>query len=447
MIVHQAYRFALDPTPRQQGALASHVGGARFAYNWGLELVKRRLEERAAGQDVEVPWTLPTLRRAWNRAKDGVAPWWAENSKEAYSSGLDALASGLRNWADSKQGRRAGVRVGFPRRKRKGHGRSACRFSTGAIRVEADRHHVTLPRLGCLKTHESTRKLARRLEQGTARILAATISQQGGRWFVSFTCQVQRTQRRPRRPAASVGVDVGVRHLAVLSGGEQVANPRPLAADLRRLRRLSRQLARQQGPRAPDGTLRPPSAGWRRTQRKLARRHARVANLRTEALHQLTTSLAAEYGTVVVERLNMAGMVRNKRLARAIADSGMGRVRSLLGYKCPWAGGRLVEAGTFFASSKTCSGCGTVKAKLSLAERTFCCQACGLVVDRDVHAARNLAALVDGIQQIEQVVAGSGPETLQNACVRDCQPTGDGGRSDSPDIGREAAGSQQSIRM
>ena len=199
MIVHQAYRFALDPTPRQQGALASHVGGARFAYNWGLELVKRRLEERAAGQDVEVPWTLPTLRRAWNRAKDGVAPWWAENSKEAYSSGLDALASGLRNWADSKQGRRAGVRVGFPRRKRKGHGRSACRFSTGAIRVEADRHHVTLPRLGCLKTHESTRKPARRLEQGTARILAATIGQQGGRWFVSFTCQVQRTQRRPRR--------------------------------------------------------------------------------------------------------------------------------------------------------------------------------------------------------------------------------------------------------
>ena len=153
---------------------------------------------------------------------------------------------------------------------------------------------MTLPRLGCLKTHESTRKLARRLEQGTARILAATIGQQGGRWFVSFTCQVQRTQRRPRRPAASVGVDVGVRHLAVLSGGEQVANPRPLALALCKLRRLNRQLARQRGPRAPDGTLRPPSAGWRRTQRKLARRHARVANLRAEALHQLTTGLAAE---------------------------------------------------------------------------------------------------------------------------------------------------------
>ena len=307
MIVHQAYRFALDPTPRQQGALASHVGGARFAYNWGLELVKQRLEERAAGQDVEVPWTLPALRREWNRAKATVAPWWADNSKEAYSSGLDALARGLRNWADGKQGRRAGARVGFPRRKRKGHGRSACRFSTGAIRVEADRHHVTLPRLGCLKTHESTRKLARRLEQGTARILAATISQHAGRWLVSFTCQVQRTQRRPRRPAASIGVDVGVRHLAVLSSGEQVANPRPLAAALGGLRRTSRQSARRRGPRAPDGTLRQPSAGWRKSQRELARRHARVANLRAEALHQLTSGLATEYGTVVVERLNVAG--------------------------------------------------------------------------------------------------------------------------------------------
>jgi putative transposase len=447
VIVHQAYRFALDPTRRQQGALASHVGGARFAYNWGLELVKRRMDERAAGKDVEVPWTLPALRREWNRAKATVAPWWAENSKEAYGSGLDALASGLRNWANSKQGRRVGARVGFPRHKRKDRGRQACRFSTGAIRVEADRHHVTLPRLGCLKTHESTRKLARRLEQGTARILAATISQQAGRWFVSLTCEVQRPQRRPRRPAASIGVDVGIRYLAVLSSGEPVPNPRPLAAELRKLRRMSRQLARQQGPRAPDGTLRPPSRGWRKTQRNLVRRHAHAANLRAEALHQLTTRLAAEYGTVVVERLNVAGMIRNRRLARAITDSGMGQVRRLLGYKCPWAGGRLVEAGTFFASSKTCSGCGTVKAKLSLAERTFRCQACGLVVDRDVNAARNLATLVDGIQQIEQVVAGSGPETLLNACVRDGQPTGIGGKSGSPDRGREAAGSQQPIRV
>jgi putative transposase len=442
MIVHQAYRFALDPTPRQQGALASTAGAARFAYNWGLGLVKQRLDERAAGQDVEIPWTLPALRREWNRAKAEVAPWWPENSKEAYSSGLDALARGLKNWADSKVGRRAGATMGFPRPKRKGRSRDACRFTTGAIKVLADRHQVQLPRLGILKTHESTRKLARRLEQGTARILAATISRQAGRWFVSFTCEVQRAERRPRRPKATIGVDVGVKRLAVLSSGEQVANPRPLATTLRRLRRLSRQLARRQGPRAPDGTRRAPSAGWRSAQRELARLHARVANLRGEALHQLTTRLAEEYGTVVVERLNVAGMVRNRRLARAIADSGMGGVRRLLGYKCTWAGGRLIEADTFFASSKTCSGCGMAKATLSLKERVYRCEGCGLELDRDVNAARNLAALVKMIE----LVAGSGSETLQNACARDCQPTGDGGRFGDPDASREAAGSQQPVR-
>ena len=181
-VVHQAYRFALDPTADQQRRLASAVGGARFAYNWGLELVKRRLDERMAGHDVQVPWTLPALRREWNRAKHQAAPWWPDNSKEAYSSGLDGLARALRNFSDSKHGRRKGRPVGFPRFKRRGR-RDACRFTTGAIRVPADRKHVQLPRLGIIKTHESTRKLARHLERGTGRILSATITRTAGRWM------------------------------------------------------------------------------------------------------------------------------------------------------------------------------------------------------------------------------------------------------------------------
>jgi len=176
MLVTQAYRYALDPTPRQQRALWSHCGAARRAFNWGLGLVMQRLDERAAGHEVELPWTLPALRKEWNRAKDQVAPWWRENSKEAYNSGLDALARGLANWADSKAGRRKGPRVGFPTFKAKHRSRPSCRFWTGAIRVEPDRHHVVLPRIGRIRTHESTRKLARRLEAGTARILNATIT-------------------------------------------------------------------------------------------------------------------------------------------------------------------------------------------------------------------------------------------------------------------------------
>ncbi len=405
MLVTQAYRYALDPTPRQQRALASHCGAARRAFNWGLDLVKQRLDQHAAGHEVEVPWTLPALRKEWNREKHQVAPWWRENSKEAYNSGLDALARGLANWANSKAGRRKGPRVGFPTFKAKHRTRLSCRFTTGPIRVEPDRHHVTLPKIGRVRTHESTRKLARRVEHGTARIMAATITRNPDRWYVSFTVEVQRRVRAPAQPQAVVGVDVGIRHLAVLSTGRVVANPRPLDQAQQRLRRLNRQLTRRHGPRGPDGTRRTPSASWTQARQRLARTHARVANLRRDGLHKLTTELASSHGTVVVEQLNVAGMLRNPRLARRIADAGFGELRRQLAYKTTWAGTRLVQADPFYPSSKTCSACGAVKAKLPLSAQVFCCEACGLRIDRDLNAACNLAALVT------EVVAGSGPET------------------------------------
>jgi putative transposase len=225
MLVIQAYRFALDPTPRQQGALASHCGAARHVYNWGLDLVRQRLAQRAAGLDVEVPWTLPALRREWNHAKHQTAPWWRENSKEAYSSGLDALARALKNWSDSNLGRRMGLRVGFPKFKSKRRARKGCRFTTGPIRVDPDRHHVVLPRIGRNRTHESTRKLARRLEGGTARILAATITCTADRCYVSFTCEVQR-RILPRAPTDKViGVDVGIGTWLCCLPGRQSPTP------------------------------------------------------------------------------------------------------------------------------------------------------------------------------------------------------------------------------
>src|SRR6266511_4022492 len=333
MLVTQAYRYALDPTPRQQRALASHCGAARRAFNWGLDLVKQRLDERAAGCEVEVPWTLPALRKEWNREKHQVAPWWRENSKEAYNSGLDALARGLANWANSKAGRRKGSRVGFPTFRAKHRTRLSCRFTTGRVR-----------------THESTRKLARRVEHGTARIMAATITRNADRWYVSFTVEVQRRVRAPAQPQAVVGVDVGIRHLAVLSTGRVVANPRPLDQAQQRLRRLNRQLTRRHGPRGPDGTRRTPSASWTQARQRLARTHARVANLRRDGLHKLTTELASSHGTIVVEHLNVAGMLRNPRLARRIADAWFWELRRQLAYKTTWAGTRLVQAGTFYPS-------------------------------------------------------------------------------------------------
>jgi putative transposase len=166
VIVHQACRFALDPTVAQRRALQSHCGAARFAFNWGLREVRRtldarRIERQLLGGTLTEPlsWTLPALRREWNRAKVEVAPWWAENSKEAYSSGLDALARALQAWSLSRHGERLGEQVGFPRFRKRGH-RDSCRFTTGPIRIH-DHRHATLPRLGRLRSCEPTGGTAR----------------------------------------------------------------------------------------------------------------------------------------------------------------------------------------------------------------------------------------------------------------------------------------------
>ncbi|MQA75747.1 MAG: transposase [Solirubrobacterales bacterium] len=422
MRVTQAYRFCLDPTPAQRRRLASHAGAARFASNWGLAYVKaclkaRAWERRILGAAVtEVPWSLAALRREWNADKDRVAPWWAENSKEAYSAGLAALADGLGAFSDSRAGRRKGRRVGFPRRKRRGRSRESFRYTTGSFGVSS-RTRVQLPRIGHVRTHEPTVKLARKLEAGQARILSATVSREAGRWHCSFCCRVERSDPAPRRPAQAVGVDVGVRHLAVLSSGERVANPRALGRAGRRLRRLQRRADRQRraanpgcfderGRAIPGRRPATRSARLRATERRIARVYARARNLPRAALCKLSTELASTYGTVVVERLNAAGLCRagNRGLRRAIHDASMAELRRQLAYKCAWRGGALVEAPTLFPSSKTCSGCGAAKAKLSLSERTYRCEACELVIDRDLNAARNLAALAS-------VVAASGAET------------------------------------
>ncbi|WP_247797704.1 IS607 family element RNA-guided endonuclease TnpB [Crossiella sp. S99.2] len=407
--VVQAYKYALDPTPRQQRDLARHCGAARKAYNWAVTRINANWAQRKAEQSYGIPddqatewvkWSLPALRKAWNQVKSEVAPWWRECSKEAYNTGLANASAAFTNYTASKNGTRAGRRVGRPHRKRKGNAAPSCRFATGAIRVEPDRHHVTLPRLGLIKTHESTRKLGRRIEQDTARILSATVRLEAGRWSVSFHCEVRRTDPAPTRPRAVVGVDLGINHLAVLSEpvpgvSDQdgfVANPQHLTGAQCALRRASRRVSRRCGPDRRTGQK--PSNRWRKANRERNKIHRRVVNLRRDGLHKLTTGLAIATGTVVIEDLNVAGMLRNRCLARAIADAGFGEIRRQLTYKTTWRGGDLRVADRWFPSSKTCSACGTVKPKLPLRVRVFHCDGCDLVLDRDVNAARNLASLV-----------------------------------------------------
>ena len=278
--VAQAYRFALDPTPAQVRMLESHCGAARFAFNHMLGVVKTNLDQRSAERSYGITeealtpaqgWSLAQLRKTWNQRKNQVAPWWEANSKEAYNSGLDALARALQNWSTSRSGERAGAAVGFPRCKTRHRGVRSVRFSTGAIRVESDRHHVTLPRIGRIRTHESTRKLARRLQAGTARILSATVRFTGGRWQCAFQVIVAgktRPGHAGRSPHRVVGVDVGVRDLLVVATAdgvevERIAAPKPLTRAQSRLRAAQRCAARRCGPYDPDTqTRREPSKRW-----------------------------------------------------------------------------------------------------------------------------------------------------------------------------------------
>lgn len=425
--VHQAFRFELDPNDRARSKLSSHTGASRFAYNFGLALVTERLSERAKlrtwaldyglsadqaevfARTVEVPWSLYSLRRKWNSAKVSVAPWWSENSKEAYSSGLDGLARGLDNFSKARSGERASS-SGFPSFKNKWSRRS-CRFTTGAIKVVDDRH-LQLPKIGVLRSKEPTTKFQMLLDSGSARILSATISEQAGHWFVSFGCEVERSDRQAKYPTDVVGVDLGVKRLATLSNGEIAENPKALSRYQRQMATLQRKLARQRSGSRRRG----------RSKAKLARCHKHVADTRLDAIHKLTTELAETYGTVVIEDLAVKNMTRSAAgtmaasgmnvaqksgLNRAILDVAPSEFRRQITYKLAWRSGRLIVADRFYPSSKTCSSCGEVRAKLSLDGLTYECGHCGLVIDRDLNAAINLAAY----GRREQDVAGSGPET------------------------------------
>ncbi|KPI17247.1 transposase IS891/IS1136/IS1341 family, partial [Actinobacteria bacterium OK006] len=308
MIVTHAYRFALDPTPGQARALLRHAGAARVAFNWGIAQVKANLGQREAERSYGIAeadltpsfgWSMYSMRKAWNAAKREVAPWWAECSKEAYATGLDQLARALKNWSDSRRGKRKGPRMGFPRYKSKRKTTPSVRFTTGTIRLEDDRRHVTLPVLGTIRAHESTRKLHRRIAAGTAVVKSATVRREAGRWFVSFTCEVERTDRTPSRADTVIGVDLGIKHLAVFSDGRPTAeSPRHYDTARRKLGRLSRTAARRLGPDRRTGQQ--PSKRWQCADAARNRVHYRTANLRRDALHKLTTSLAREYGTIGV---------------------------------------------------------------------------------------------------------------------------------------------------
>lgn len=386
----EAVKVALDPTPAQERLMLSHAGAARFAYNAALAHVKAALD---AGEKPE--WSFYSLRRWWNANKDTLAvdadgvPWWRENSRDAANTGLEALADGLLNWAKSRKGKRKGARVGFPKFKSKD--RETPRFTyaisgahTGAL-IKSDSKALWLPRIGRVHCLEN---VTARVDG--ARVLNMTISRRGGRWYAALTVERDEPTVKQAPKGGAVGIDLGVKALATLSDGTVIPNPHHLQADEQRLKRAQQALSRKM-----KGSKRRAKAKDR-----VARIHARVANRRSDALHKVTACLAHAYSDICIEDLNVAGMVKNHHLAKVVSDASFFELRRLLEYKTAKTGAALHVIDRWYPSSKKCSHCGVVKAKLSLNERIYRCEHCGLVIDRDLNAAINI------------MVAGSAPETV-----------------------------------
>jgi putative transposase len=408
----QAFRFTLDPTEDQTRALARHFGARRKAYNWTVATLKADIEAwRATGIETDKP-SLRVLRKRWNQVKSEVCvnaetgqPWWSECSKEAYADGIAGAVDAYWNWQTSRAGTRAGKRVGFPRFKKKGRDADRVCFTTGAMRVEPDRRHVTLPVIGTVRVHENTRRIERLITKGRARVLAISVRRNGTRLDASVRVLVQRPRHtHVALPGSRVGVDVGVRRLATVADTdgvviEQVANPRPLDAVLRELRHVSRARSR-----CTKGSRR-----YRERTTQMSGLHRRVNDVRTHHLHVLTTRLAKTHGRIVVEGLDAAVMLGQTGLSgararrRGLSDAALGTPRRHLSYKTCWYGSGLVVADRWFPSSKTCHACGHMQ-DIGWDEK-WQCGSCTVTHQRDDNAAINLARYEETLSVVGPVGA------------------------------------------
>ena len=215
-------------------------------------------------------------------------------------------------------------------------------------------------------------------------IREVTIVQDAGRWFACVTVKTSDLPL-PLTQTVRVGVDVGVNTLATCSDGRRFDNPHALKRNERRLRRVDKSIARSRNVHGKNRLSR------RRTRmyRQRERLHARISNLRTDVQHKATTAIAVTGGVVVIEDLNVRGMVRNRKLAKAVSDSAMSAFLAKLTYKTEWYGAEVKKVSRWFPSSKLCGQCGVINDRLTLADRVFRCE-CGYECERDLNAAINL---------------------------------------------------------
>ena len=355
-----AHKIRLDPNNKQATYFAKACGTSRFAYNWALAQWKARYE---VGERVSEA----KLRRELNAIKRESYPWMMEVTKCAPQLAIKDLGKAFDNYFAK--------RADFPRFKKKGRGDS---FSISNDQFKIEGKAIRIPNLGHVRMTEGLRF--------DGKVMGATISRRADRGYVAV--QVEMPEPIPSHTGGgqAVGVDLGVSNLVTLSDGTKVEGAKPHKALLSRMRRLNKSLSRKQGSKKGEKK----SKNFRKTQAKLSRLHARIADTRNDQTHKLTTKLSEGYGLIGMEDLNVSGMAKNHSLARSVLDMGFFEFRRQLEYKTKMRGGHVVIVDRFYPSSKTCSDCGYKYDDLALSMREWTCPSSGAAHDRDINAAINL---------------------------------------------------------
>ena len=375
-----AHKIALDPTVKQRIALAKACGVARFTWNWALAEWDKQYK---AGKKPSAF----ALKAQWNGAKRKLFPWVYESPKDANQQPFTNLGNAFKRFFTKK--------AKHPNFKKKGE-RDSFYVSNDKFKIVGKK--IRLPVVGEVRMTEPLRF--------DGKIMAATVSRQADRWFVSIQVDIGDV-RKPRTGNGKIGIDLGLKHALVCSDGQVFDAPKPLKTNLKRLQRRSRQHSRKQKD----------SNNRKKSQRRLSRLHARIQRIRLDWQHKVTTKLARENQTVCLEDLNVKGMTRNRRFSRAEADIGFAEIRRQFGYKTVLYGGRTVVIDRWFPSSKKCSRCGAVKDSIALDERVFRCDRCGFEIDRDLNAARNIRTVgLTGIYACGPEGAGDRREATAKPC-------------------------------
>lgn len=388
-----AHRIRLDATPAQCDYFARAAGTARRVWNWAVAEWQRQtaLGRRPSAMALKKQFNaIKYVHPDWLDVQG--LPWLRTIHRDAHAQPFAHLAKA---WARYVDARRASQPAQPPHFKRKGRCRDSFYVANDKFRVEGK--SAVLPKVGRVALAEALRF--------PGKIMGASVTREADRWFLAVQVEVPaKAALRPRSGDSVVGVDLGISAATTLSTGEKIAAPRPLRSALRRLRIRSRRLSRKiRAAKAavgisgsvPRGARLPRSANQIKGERRMARLHARIARVRADFIHKLTTRLCRENQAVAIEDLHVKGMLANARLARSIADAGFHEIRRQLQYKARRYGTVIVLTDRWYPSSKLCSACGQKKDTLTLAERTWTCS-CGARHDRDINAAINLQRLATG---------------------------------------------------